>query len=187
MVRRSAILIGVVVVLAGCGNSRTPVQPGSGNTAAGFRTMHYPSVGISLQAPASWSATSGQGPLIATFTSGASVVALWRFPRDVAPPSGQAALQRARKTLIHKAVLRDPRLSLIRSNITRVDGAPAIELDAIEHINGRQRRVRSTHVFEPRAEVVLDAYAPPEAFRSVDHTVFSPLRHSLLLSGTSTA
>jgi hypothetical protein len=43
------------------------------------------------------------------------------------------------------------------------------------------------HVFVARAEVVLDEYAPPQDFPAVDHAVFSPLKHSLLLSGASTA
>jgi hypothetical protein len=172
------------ILTAGCGNS---IQPAGGVVGSGFRTIHYASFGISLRAPTSWSTTTGQGPLIATFSSGSSVVALWRFPRDAGPPQVPVALRRARRKLIRKARGRDPKLDVIRTNITRVAGAPAVEIDAIERINGRQRRVRSTHVFAPRAEVVLDEYAPPGAFHSVDHAVFSPLRHSLLLSGTSTA
>jgi hypothetical protein len=174
------------ILIAGCGNSRTPVQSATG-AASGFKTLHYPGAGISLRAPVNWSASTGPGPLIATFTSGTSVVAVWRFPRNVAAPSSQVSLRRARDVLIRKARERDPSLDLIRSNITRLAGAPAIELDAIEQISGHRRRVRSTHVFGPRAEVVLDEYAPPDAFHAVDHAVFSPLRHSLLLTGASTA
>ncbi len=182
-----ALVLCASIGVVGCGNSRTPIYTAAGGANSGFHTVHYPGFGISLRAPGSWSRTSGQGPLIATFTSGSSVVALWSFPRNVGPPSGRVALARVRKKLIGKARRRDPTLSLIRSNIIRIDGAPAIELDAIERINGRERRVRSTHVFAQRAEVVLDEYAPPQAFHAVDHTVFSPVRQSLLLSGASTA
>jgi hypothetical protein len=45
--------------------------------------------------------------------------------------------------------------------------------------------VLSTHVFVRRAEVVLDAYAPPEVFAAVAHQVFSPLSHSLQVSRTA--
>lgn len=189
MARRSCAVLSVCasIWIVGCGNSRTPIQPADNGPADTFRTMHFAGFGITLKAPADWDSTTGQGPLIATFTSGSSVVALWSFPRDVRPPNGALELRRARRKLIGKARSRDPKLSLIRSNITQIAGAPAIELDAIERINGRQRRVRSTHVFAQRAEVVLDEYAPPQVFHTVDHAVFSPLRHSLLLSGASTA
>jgi hypothetical protein len=71
---------------------------------------------------------------------------------------------------------------LIRASVGLVDGYPAIELDAFERINGRPRRVRSTHVFTGSSEVVLDEYAPAALFHSVDHAVFSPLKRSLHLS-----
>jgi hypothetical protein len=175
------------IAVIGCGNSRTPIQPTANGLAGSFRIVHFPGWGITLKAPAAWASTTGQGPLIATFTSGASVVALWSFPRDVRAPHGVTELNLARRRLIRKARSRDPKLSLIRSKITHVGAAPAIELDAIEQINGQPRRVRSTHVFVHRAEVVLDEYAPPQVFHTVDHTVFSPLKHSLLLTGASTA
>ncbi len=178
---RCGFAVCLVLAIAGCGRSHTL------SAANAFRTLHYPSAGISLRAPAGWSTTTGEGPLIATFTSGSSVVALWRFPRSAGTPAGTLALRRVRLRLIRTARTRDPSLSLIRSNIVTIDGRPGVEIDALEQINGRRRRVRSTHVFEPRAEVVLDAYAPPESFHAVDHAVFSPLKHSLLLSANSSA
>jgi hypothetical protein len=184
----SMLLLCAVLVLAGCGNSRTPVprleRPGS---TSGVQTLRYPAAGVILRAPRDWSAVAGQLPLVVSITSGTAVVALWRFPRNVGPPSGAAALRRARTLLIREARARDPGMALIRSTITTLDGAPAIELDAFEQIAGHQRRVRSAHVFERRAEIVLDEYAPPQMFHSVDHTVFSPLKRSLMLPGASTA
>jgi hypothetical protein len=56
-----------------------------------------------------------------------------------------------------------------------------IVVDAIESIAGRRRRVRSFHVFVRGAEIVLDEYAPVAMFHAVDHSVFSPLNHSLVL------
>lgn len=183
-----AVCICPLALIAACENSRTPVPAvQQGGSAAGFRMLHYPAAGISFRAPSDWSAAEGQGPLIATLTSGTSVVAVWRFPRSIDPPAGTTALRRARRQLIRKARHRDPRLTLIRSTITAVSGVPAIEIDAVEQIAGHSRRVRSTHVFERRAEIVLDEYAPPQAFHAVDHAVFSPVKRSLLLSGTSTA
>lgn len=176
-----------IVLLAGCGNSRTPVPNTAASAGGAFRLLRYPGAGIALRAPTDWSAATGQGPLVATFTSGNSVVAVWRFPRNVGPPNGPQALRHARRQLVLEARHRDPRLTLIRSTITKVDGVPAVELDAIEQISGHPRRVRSMHAFEQRAEIVLDEYAIPQEFHTVDHAVFSPLRRSLVLSGSSSA
>ena len=176
-----------LTLLAACGNSRTPVPNTAASAGGAFRLLRYPAAGIALRAPNDWSAATSEGPLIATFTSGNSVVAVWRFPRSVGPPTGRAALTRARKQLILEARKRDPRLTLIRSTITKVDGVPAVELDAFEQISGHRRRVRSTHAFEPRAEIVLDEYAIPREFHIVDQAVFSPLKHSLVLSGSNSA
>jgi hypothetical protein len=48
-------------------------------------------------------------------------------------------------------------------------------------VGGQLRRVRSLLVYLAGAEVVLEEYAPPAAFHSVDHLVFSPVRRSLRL------
>ena len=42
----------------------------------------------------------------------------------------------------------------------------------MEQIAGHERQVRSSHLFEPRAEVVLEEYAPPQLFAGVEHAVF---------------
>jgi hypothetical protein len=183
-------LAGVVVLacfsaglaLAGCGNSRTPV-PSSVAPAApnGFRTLTYSAQGMTVAAPRNWSVNTGRPPLVSIVTSGSAVVALWRFPRRAQPPAGRRSLQRTKLELVSEARARDPSLRLIDAPLSAVDGAPAIELDAFERVGGQVRRVRSTHVFAPHAELVLDEYAPPAVFRSVNNAVFAPVKRSLAL------
>jgi hypothetical protein len=181
-------LLAALALLAGCGNSRTPVPSlTSRPQPSGFQSLRYPTQGLSLVAPRAWTVKRGAPPLVATIASGSSVVALWRYHRTAPPPRSPAALRSAQRLLIRDARLRDPSLELIRSTITVLDGAPAIEIDAFEKVAGLARRVRSTHVFERRAEVVLDEYAPPASFHSVDHVVFSPVKRSLQLSKATAA
>lgn len=71
---------------------------------------------------------------------------------------------------------------MIRSALTRADGRPAIALDVLERISGQLRRVRSLHVYAGGAELVLEEYAPPAVFSTVDHAVFSPVTRSLKLA-----
>jgi hypothetical protein len=178
-----AIPVCLMAAVAGCGNSRTPV-PSLATPAppSGFRPLRFPAAGLSLRAPSNWNVTAGHGRLITTVSSGDAVVALWRFPSGGPPPAGAAALQRAARQLLSAARARDPGMRLIASQVTRIGGVPAVELDAVEQIAGHERQVRSSHLFEPRAEVVLEEYAPPQLFGGVENTVFLPLTRSLLVT-----
>jgi hypothetical protein len=180
---RVLLALSSVVLVAGCGNSRTPA-PAVTEPAqpSGFHTLGYPQSGFALSAPSNWLVQAKSAPLVATISSGDAVVAVWRFPRRAKPPTGTKALAKAAQQLIASARARDPSFELIRSNIQTVDGAPAVELAGFERVGGQRRRVRSVHVFAPHAELVLDEYAPPAAFHAIDHAVFSPVKHSLRLS-----
>ena len=94
-------------------------------------------------------------------------------------PRENEALETAQASLEAAVKARDSTFALEGSKRVEVDGAPAIELRGTERIAGRERRVRSTHVFAKGAEVVLDAYAAPEDFERVDKEVFDPLLASL--------
>ncbi|MCA1690147.1 MAG: hypothetical protein LC720_06850 [Actinobacteria bacterium] len=58
----------------------------------------------------------------------------------------------------------------------------AVQLRGLETIDGQRREVRSTHLYADGAEVVIDAYAPPDQFRTVDRGVFHPLLRGLRLA-----
>ncbi len=178
-----AITACLLAALAGCGNSRTRV-PSLTTPAAptGFRPLAFPAAGLSLKAPQNWNVTAGHGRLITTVSSGDAVIALWRFPSSGPAPVGAAALRQAAQQLISAARARDPGMRMIASQVTRIGGVPAIELDAVEQIAGHSRQVRSSHLFEPHDEVVLEEYAPPQLFPGVDQAVFVPLRRSLLVT-----
>ncbi len=125
--------------------------------------------------------------MVATVTSGAAIVAVWRYPRAAPVPGTSAALEKTRTALIRAAQAKDSSLRVISSHLGRLHGAPTIVLDAAEQISGYERRVRSTHLFGSGAEFVVDEYAPTNEFSAVDHVVFSPLRRSLTLIPASAA
>ena len=182
--RRAAILLALLPTLAtGCGDSRTPVL-GFGAPAPpnGFKLVHYPAAGISFLAPKGWKTQPQRAPLVTVVASGPAVVSVWRFARSQPLPSTQAAVAHAGAALIRAAHARDATLQLIRSRALTLGGAPAVEVDAYEHIGNQLRRVRSIHLFAFGAEIVLDEYAPPSVFHAVDHAVFSPLKRSLRLA-----
>ncbi len=186
----TAVILGLVLALVGgCGNSRTPLPRLSRPaTPHGFRTLSYPTSGVSFRAPRDWTVSAlPQPPLVTVLTSGTAVVAVSRFPLSEPVPGDPLAFARARRRVIRAARARDPTLRVIRSGVARIAGDRAIELDVIERIGGALRRVRSTHVFVSGAELVLEEYAPIADFHTVDHAVFSPLRRSLRLSPAGVA
>jgi hypothetical protein len=179
--RRFAVLCTAAALLGGCGNSRTPVPSLTAPaTPHGLQTVRYRGAGFQFRAPANWTVATESGPLITVVSSGAAVVAVWRYLR-LQPPPTAGAMPRERAALITAARRRDRGLSLIRSRLVMVGKAPAIELDSIQRLGGALRRVRSLHVFVPGAELVLEQYAPVNIFHAIDHTVFSPLKRSLRL------
>ncbi len=177
------LLACAIGLLSGCGNSRTAVpsltQPATGGR---LRTLSYPADGVSFTAPRSWTVIQEPAPMVTALGSGSAVVALWRYPRSSALPRSAAQLLRARRALIAAARARHGGLVVIGSRILRIDGTPAIELDATEQIAGQLRRSRATHVFADRAEIVLDEYAPVDLFHQIDLAVLSPLQRSLSIS-----
>lgn len=182
-----ALAVAALIALTGCGNARTTASLGASVTPGVLQWVHYPAYGVTIRAPQKWQVSRGQPPLVATMSLSDAVATLWSYPRHLPPPASAAALALARRQLIAAARRRDPTLQLIRSSVSLLDGFPAVELDAFEHVNGRPRRVRSTHVFTAGAEVVLDEYAPPQRFHAVDHAVFSPLKRSLRVGSASGA
>jgi hypothetical protein len=180
---RTAVLLAFpVALLAGCGNTRTrPPDISHAAVPHGTHNVAFAASGVRFRAPSDWATLGGQAPLVATVASGPALAALWRYPRSEPLPVTNTALSKARLRLLEAARARDSGLQVIRSKLITLDGAPAIELDAVERISGHARRVRSLHVFAFGAELVLDEYAPPNVFHAVDHDVFSPLKRSLRL------
>ncbi|MBV9467602.1 MAG: hypothetical protein JO169_15935 [Solirubrobacterales bacterium] len=182
------LLVCTLATLAGCGDSRTPVpdlaRPAS---PGGFQTLTYARAGVRITAPRNWAVAAAQAPLVATVASGDAVIALWRFARRVPAPRGAAGLARAGAALIAAARRRDPTLRVLHAGTLSVDGAPAVALEVIERISGQTDRVRSTHLFVPGAELVLEQYAPPARFPALQAAVFAPVLRSLTLLGASAA
>lgn len=168
-------------LLTGCGDSRINL-PNVARLAgpAPFHEVSYRREGIRLYAPEDWAVLGHRAPLLGVITSGAAVIDVWRY-RRTGPALGQPSLADDREALLQVARRRDPGLALIRSAFITVDGHGAVVLDTIQRMDGALRQDRSIHVYLPHSEVVLEEYAPPSVFHSVDHTVFSPVRRSLQL------
>jgi hypothetical protein len=168
------------VLVAGCGNSRTAV-PSLTRPAKpdGFRELTYRGEAIQFEVPRDWVVSSHGLPLVATITSGAATVALWRY--DTTRVGTLAAAQAA---LIASAKARAPGLHVLHARTETLAGLPTVVLGVTERIGGNLRRVRSIHMFAPGVELVIEEYTPPAIFHAEDQAVFSALDRSLALIGT---
>lgn len=181
------MILPALLVLAGCGNSRIPVPSLKRPLApGGFQSLVLPSARIGLMVPRDWPVETLRGPMLAVISSGPAIISVWRYPGAPVPSGPPSVLAGARDALLHAAAGRDPHISVVRSSLVRIDGYDAIELDTLQRLGGRLRRVRSVHVYLPGEEVVLEEYAPLALFHGIDHVVFSPVRRSLhVLAGGS--
>lgn len=185
--RPLAVALGALALtfLAACGSSRTPppdlsrVEP-----PTGMKAVSYLHGTVQFQAPANWAIETGAAPLVVTLGSGPALVAIWRYPRSLRQPLPNSipALNQAKSALISAARARDPGFRLISGAAIAQGNILGVELDAIETVRGQVRRVRSAHLYFGGAEFVVDEFAPPRLFHTVDRTVFSPLLRSVHLS-----
>ena len=161
---------------AGCGAERLETPDASRPfTVEGPALRSFPAAGVSFQAPADWRFDLGKEPLVATTSSGSATIAIWRYPRTETLPRDDIALDQADGALQEAAKTRDESFRVQQSRRVRVDGAGGIQLVGIEQVAGRERRVRSTHVYAKGAEYVIDTYASTRDFALIDRTVFRPL------------
>lgn len=172
------LLVLMSAIVAGCGNARQPAPdvalPGP---AFGSEQVSYPQAGITfVRAPAGWSRTDGQPPVVATIATGQATIGVFRFPRPgLSLPKTRDELNAAARALKAAALARDPTFTEIARARLKVDGRPAIQIRARETVDGQPRTVRTTHIYAFGGEIVVDAYAPEQDFRRVDAQVFRPL------------
>ena len=168
---------------AGCGAERQrppdldrPVAPG------GFSRAYYPASGVTFEAPRRWPRGPGNPPLVVTLSSGRAVLAVWRYPRPEPLPTTRAQLEPLVEALVAAARARDPGLSIRSSRVVTVAGAPGIELLGDASVSGQPRSVRSVHLFDRKAEIVIDAYAPSAEFDALNRSVFARVISTLALN-----
>jgi hypothetical protein len=180
-VRRALVIAAALSLGTGCGESRTPppdvVHPPRASEAT--RLIRTTTAGVTFRAPDNWRGLAARPPLEGGVTLRTAAAVVWRYPRTEPLPRRGKALAQARDRLVERARLRNPTFALRSSELTRVDGEPAIVLLGSQTTNGATYDVRSTHVFAHGAEVVVDAYALAEDFPTVDREVFTPLLESM--------
>jgi hypothetical protein len=177
-----AALAAASLLLAGCGNDPLP----TGDQAALGRpgqTKRFVAGGgaVSFRYPVSWIPQRGAPPRLAQLGSGSALVAVYAYPRtDLGTDPG--AIEASRRRLLASLHRRDPGFLVKGSTLTRVDGAPAVQVAGRGLIGGAPTVTRATHVYKPRVEWVIDAYATPDRFAAANRIAFAPLLASIRLA-----
>jgi hypothetical protein len=183
-----ALLVALVVLLAGRGYK--PLSAPNLSEAAvptAFHHLSYPVPGyrIELAAPSNWYATGAKAPLVAVISSGHAVIAIWHYAGSAAAPTTTDSLDGARAALLAAIRQKDPGFKLLAAVVATIDGHGAIVVGGVERVNGHVQDVSSEHIYLSGSEVVLDEYAPPAVFQTVDRLVFQPVRLSLKFAPSS--
>jgi hypothetical protein len=140
--------------------------------------LRDPRTGLRFEAPLNWVKRIRTNPGIFRIASGAADVSGWAYPRTEKLPRTTAELATARDALVRLARQRNPSFKLSSSEVTKVDGWPAIELRGTQTILSRRIETHSVHLFRG-GEYVFEALAPPGDFATADRQVLEPLLRSL--------
>jgi len=167
-------------VLAGCGTQPLPPpDPLAVRTPGRSVELRDPRTGLRFQVPRNWVKRIRTNPGIFRIASGGADVSGWAYPREgAALPKTPAELAVARDALVRQAQSRNSTFKLTGSEITTVQGSPAIELRGTQEIFGKPVQTHSVHVYRG-GEYVFEALAPPNQFQVADKRVLEPLLRSL--------
>lgn len=178
--RRAALVC--LLALAGCGNDVTrPPETQAPDPPRGTRELRIRAAGLAMTVPFNWPDLAAEGQRVGGIQNKRATVAIWRYPRTETLPADRAALEQAEDRLLARVTARDPSFTVREVTTPRRDGARSIEIVGRQTAAGLPYGVRSAHIFHAGAEIVIDAYAPPEHFERVDETVFVPLLESIEL------
>jgi hypothetical protein len=168
------------LLLLGCGNERAE-PPSLDRLGAPGPTEEFVNPGaVSFRHPRSWHALAATPPQYATLASGGALAAVYAYPRtDLG--TDPASVEASRRRLIKSLRLRDPGFLIERTELTEVDGAPAVELRGRGTIAGRPVEARALHVYKPAVEWVIDAYASPGKFAEANRIAFGLLLKTIEL------
>jgi len=190
-VRRLPIVVpaalATLVLAGGCGSQRREAVPRSIEPAAQSKQARFAKAGLAVSLPRN-ATVIRDVPLPSVFkaTVGEPFLSAFAYRRSQQLPRTSGELEAARGRLVRTVAQREPGYRLIRSGVTAVDGARAVEIVGRQSLSRRRVQVRSLHVFKGSAEYVIEVVAPVEQFARFDAAVTPLVRRTLNVSGTVT-
>jgi hypothetical protein len=182
--RRSALAAALLACpLAGCGAERAGTPGTVLPAGAPLKQERFREAGLTLSLPEALEVSRRTPPSVFRATFADWYVAAFAYRRGEQIPRRRPELAAARRRLVAQVRRRDRRFKLIRSGVTRVGRAPAVELVGDQTISRSRLRTRSVHVYRGRAEYVLELVAPVRVFGDLQRAVFDPIVKSVRVTG----
>ncbi|HEV2724438.1 MAG TPA: hypothetical protein VGV10_07370 [Thermoleophilaceae bacterium] len=180
----ASALTACLLAAAGCGNDR--VSSGSlfdVPKGKATRTLSYPQAGLKVTVPKEFDVKASTPPQLFRASLNAAFISSFAYRREEQLPKTREDLVAARRRLVDAAKKRDKTFRLKSDRLTKVDGAPAIELLGDQTIFKGRLRLRSLHVYRGNGEYVVELVAPVAAFARLDRASFPTIRRSLEVTG----
>ncbi len=171
------------MAFAGCGNQVEPVGSLTPTPSKETRSLEYPRVGLTLSLPADLEVAKVGPPGVFRAGVGPGFVSAFAYRRKEQLPRSDAQLEAARRRLVDAAEERGDGYDSISSSTTEIGGSKAVELVGDQTISRARLRTRSLHVYEGRAEYVIELAVPVEEFARLNRAVFPVIERSLAVSG----
>ena len=173
-----------VPLLAACGQDRR--EPSSARPVVASQTtaVRVSRAGLDLRLPANMTITRPKtGTTVLKATLGDSYLAVFAYPRKEQIPRNAEEMADARRRLSRTVQDREKAYRLIRSRATEVGGNRAVELIGTQAFSRTRNRTRSLHVYDGRAEYVIEIGAPDREFARFDQRLHALVERSLRVTG----
>ena len=172
-----------LLLLGGCGKGRLPPPALEPEPAAKTKRLDYPAAGLSLELPRNVSVQRRKPPGVFRGGLGEAVISVFAYPRKEQLPRDDSELRKAMERLGKAAEERAPGYRLRAAGPTEVAGARALELVGDQTISRGLLRIHSLHVYEGRAEYVIELLAPRGDFHRFDREIFPTIERTLEVTG----
>ncbi len=176
-------LSSAVLVLGGCGAEKIARPSLEPEPAARTKQLDYPAAGLSFELPRDVEVQRTKPPGVVRGRFGEAVISVFAYPRREQLPRDERELKQARERLGMAAEERAPGYRLRDARTTEVAGASAVELVGDQTISSGGLRIRSLHVYEGRAEYVIELLAPRADFARFDRAIFPTIERTLEVTG----
>ena len=184
--RRAVLLplpVAVAIAFAGCGNQVKPVSSQAPTPSKETRSLDYPRAGLTLSLPAELEVAKVGPPGVFRAGVGSGFLSAFAYRRKEQLPRTDTELEDARRRLVDAAEERGDDYDSVSSSTTEIGGSKAVELVGDQTISRARLRTRSLHVYEGRAEYVIELAVPIEDFDRLDRAVLAPIEASLEVTG----
>lgn len=182
---RPAVLAALLpaLTLAACGNERDIPTELVVRPSADTREHRFPAAGLTLELPDNVAVTEAERPGVFRAAVGEAVVSAFAYRRREQVPRTDRQLDKALERLERETKKRSDTFRLVRSRTTTVAGARAVELLGDQTISQGRLRIRSLHVYDGKAEYVIELLVPRAEFDRFDRALSPLIRRTLEVTG----